>query len=78
MGSFRLDLHSAQDLLADAERYERWAERTKSTPEISERFSRLAAEARARALLYSHQRQHRPDRQISERHHQARHQDNEL
>lgn len=49
MPANRLDPRPAAELLADAERYELWAERTRWNPQISEKFARLAAEARARA-----------------------------
>lgn len=49
MDPFRLDPRSREEMLADAERYERWAERTRLSPEISVRFARLATSARMRA-----------------------------
>jgi hypothetical protein len=47
----RLNLRSEADLIADAERYERWAARTRWNEEISANFRRLAEEARARAVV---------------------------
>jgi len=44
-----LDPRTAAELLADAERYQRWAERTQWNAEISGNFRRLAEEARQRA-----------------------------
>jgi hypothetical protein len=49
MPSNRLDPRPAADWLADAQRYEQWAARTDWNKEVSARFRRLAAEARARA-----------------------------
>ena len=49
MNSARFDPRSVEELLADAERYERWAARTQWNPEISANFRGLAEEARARA-----------------------------
>ena len=48
MDAQRFDPRTLQELLADAERYERWAGRTTFNPKISEKFARLAADARAR------------------------------
>jgi len=50
MNPNRLDPRKAEDFLADAERYERWADRTRWNAEVSMNFRRLAAEARARAV----------------------------
>lgn len=49
MKPLRIDPRSAEELLADAARYERWAARTRWNEEISENFKRLAEEARAKA-----------------------------
>lgn len=49
MSKDRLDQRTAEELLADAERYERWATRTGWNSEVSASFSQLAANARARA-----------------------------
>jgi hypothetical protein len=40
---------TAAEWLADAERYERWAERTRWNQEISANFRQLAEQARAKA-----------------------------
>ena len=45
------DPRTAGELLADAERYERWAERTRWNERISADFRRLAHEARSKASL---------------------------
>lgn len=45
----RFDNRSDDELLADAERYERWAARTRWNEEVSANFRRLAEEARAKA-----------------------------
>ena len=42
-------LRSRAELLDDAERYERWAERMQDNPAIRQRFLALAAAARATA-----------------------------
>ncbi|MGZ3172066.1 MAG: hypothetical protein ACXWJC_03140 [Croceibacterium sp.] len=49
MSKNRLDQRTAEELLADAERYERWAMRTGWNSEVSTSFSQLAADARAKA-----------------------------
>jgi hypothetical protein len=49
MASHSLPIPTAQDDLADAERFELWAARCVGNERISESFRRLAAEARARA-----------------------------
>ncbi len=49
MQPHRFDTRSTKELIADAERYERWAARTQWNPEISANFRRLADDARARA-----------------------------
>jgi len=49
MDSSPTNLRPVQELLEDAARYEQWALRTKSNPEISERFARLAKEVRDKA-----------------------------
>ncbi len=49
MSKNRLDQRTAEELLADAERYERWAARTGWSSEVSASFRQLAADARARA-----------------------------
>jgi hypothetical protein len=49
MKPLRIDPRSVEELLADAERYERWAMRTRWNEAISENFHRLAEDARARA-----------------------------
>jgi len=51
MSSNPLDTPPADELIADAERYERWAERTRWNERISTDFRRLADEARLRAAL---------------------------
>lgn len=49
MKPISIDPRSFDELLADAERYERWAARMKWNEEVSANFRRLAEEARARA-----------------------------
>lgn len=49
MSSNRLDPRTAEELLVDAERYERWAGRTRWNTEVSNSFRQLAEDARARA-----------------------------
>jgi hypothetical protein len=51
MASHPLNSRSSAELLADAERYDRWAERTRWNEQISDNFHRLALEARLRARL---------------------------
>jgi hypothetical protein len=53
MSSNRLEPRPVEELLADAERYERWAARTHWNEEISSNFQHLAEEARARAARKS-------------------------
>lgn len=45
----RIDPRSIEELIEDAERYERWAARVQWNQEISANFRRLAEEARAKA-----------------------------
>lgn len=47
---YRLDLHdsSAEDWLAQAERFDRMADRLQTRPQLSARFRQLALEARKR------------------------------
>jgi hypothetical protein len=49
MKPIRIDPRSLEELLADAERYERWAARVKWNAEVSANFRRLAEETRAQA-----------------------------
>jgi hypothetical protein len=49
MASNRIEPRIAEDWLADAARYEAWALRTRWNEELSGKFLRLAAEARAQA-----------------------------
>jgi hypothetical protein len=49
MASHHLDRRTVEELLDDAERYDRWATRTDWNAEVSAKFRRLAADTRARA-----------------------------
>jgi hypothetical protein len=50
MASHHLDPRTVEELLDDAERYDRWATRTNWNTEVSAKFRRLAADTRARAV----------------------------
>jgi len=50
MASHHLDPRTVEELLDDAERYDRWAKRTDWNVEVSAKFRRLAADTRARAV----------------------------
>jgi hypothetical protein len=50
MASHNLDPRTVEELLDDAERYDRWAVRTNGNTEVSAKFRRLAADTRARAV----------------------------
>jgi len=51
MSSNTLSCRPVSELLADAERYDRWAELTRWNERLSAEFRRLAQSARSRATL---------------------------